>query len=605
MNTIKIKNIAELKTRKGTPESTVEVLGYYVEGDGGGGNFYWDNVSTETDNSGTIIQVTGVITGRWKRVYTNVVNVRWFGAKGDGVTSDTTTILNAINSLTTGGTLYFPSGTYLITGSNNILTDGINIGVSNIQLIGDKNTILKQASSSFYALSINNNNGGTSNVANNIKNIKIDNLQFVGTVDVDGFSEFRHLLNVHAVTNLTVENCTFKGFRGDGFMIGSSNTAAVERHNKNIKILNCTFDGVNNDNRNAISVIDVDGLTIERCEFENCTRSNMPGAIDIEPDDFAFHITKNIKISNNKFKNIGGNLGIISYFGAPLMTEKLSNLIISENTVDTCIHTGAGISVITRTPAISTSTDNQVKILNNKVNSAPQALFITSVKNCTIDGNVISNCTRGCTLSYINEYDKCFDIKFDNNVLLNLGQTSAIGLSIFSVNKLSIKGNRFTDCYGYAIDFNLGTSDYVSIQDNIIESPTVGRTTVAIQKEVAHTFTPKNNYYYLNKTNGLLSNFAAYLTDDDTLANVYTTANVPTDFPIGRSIAIVNGVGTPPDSKTQGKLITEKYVTATGYSNWITQFFYPRDSGTTFYIRSSTSTDTTWTSWFKYTGVTV
>lgn len=97
MNTIKIKNIAELKLRKGTLESTVEVLGYYTEGDGGGGTFYWDNISTTADNGGTIIQVTNVLTGRWKRIYNNKVHVKWFGAKGDGITNDTTFIQNAIN----------------------------------------------------------------------------------------------------------------------------------------------------------------------------------------------------------------------------------------------------------------------------------------------------------------------------------------------------------------------------------------------------------------------------------------------------------------------------------------------------------------------------
>lgn len=43
-----------------------------------------------------------------------VTNVKKFGAKGDGVTDDTTSIQNAINSLTNGGTVFFPSGTYIV-----------------------------------------------------------------------------------------------------------------------------------------------------------------------------------------------------------------------------------------------------------------------------------------------------------------------------------------------------------------------------------------------------------------------------------------------------------------------------------------------------------
>jgi len=128
---------------------------------------------------------------------------------------------------------------------------------------------------------------------------------------------------------------------------------------------------------------------------------------------------------------------------------------------------------------------------------------------------------------------------------------------------------------------------------------------LAIQKEVGHTFTPKNNVYMHNKTGTLISYFASYITDDDGLSNVFTTANLPTDFPIGRSMTIVNGAGSPPDGNTQGKLITDRNSTPAGYSNWINQFFYPRGTGATFYVRSSTSIDTAWTSWYKYTGTAV
>jgi hypothetical protein len=47
--------------------------------------------------------------------YTNVVNIRAVGAKGDGVTDDTSAINNAINNLKTPGVLYLPAGTYRIT----------------------------------------------------------------------------------------------------------------------------------------------------------------------------------------------------------------------------------------------------------------------------------------------------------------------------------------------------------------------------------------------------------------------------------------------------------------------------------------------------------
>ena len=73
-----------------------------------GGTFIWS--STGTANDGTVF--TGA-TGYWTRQYSGAVNVKWFGAKGDGVTDDTT-ISNLVFSLYKD--VYYPIGNYLISG---------------------------------------------------------------------------------------------------------------------------------------------------------------------------------------------------------------------------------------------------------------------------------------------------------------------------------------------------------------------------------------------------------------------------------------------------------------------------------------------------------
>jgi hypothetical protein len=109
-----LDSISELRAASTVFAGNVFLNGYYGASDGGGGEFYWDSTSTETDNGGTIIKPTAVTTGRWKRPDSGAINIRWFGATGDGVTDDTTAIQAAIDhGVSVSKSLFVPSGDYL------------------------------------------------------------------------------------------------------------------------------------------------------------------------------------------------------------------------------------------------------------------------------------------------------------------------------------------------------------------------------------------------------------------------------------------------------------------------------------------------------------
>ena len=89
------------------------------------GFFYYDAIdTTSVDNDGTVI-VSG--TKRWKRVFDGSVNVKWFGAKGDGSVPDESVAINAAIAATkkedpsgyllpiAGSALCIPPGTYNIS----------------------------------------------------------------------------------------------------------------------------------------------------------------------------------------------------------------------------------------------------------------------------------------------------------------------------------------------------------------------------------------------------------------------------------------------------------------------------------------------------------
>ena len=77
---------------------------------------------------------TGAVQRTVQSKLRDTVSVKDFGAVGDGVTDDSAAVQAAINTMTTGGTLVFPFGTYKINTS-------ILVPYSNITIIGNGSTI--------------------------------------------------------------------------------------------------------------------------------------------------------------------------------------------------------------------------------------------------------------------------------------------------------------------------------------------------------------------------------------------------------------------------------------------------------------------------------
>ena len=94
---------------------TVYVAGHQSPGDGGAGVFRWLADSREPPNAGTVVAANHHEAGRWHRLESAPINVRWFGARGDGADA-TKPLQAALDAAQQGGTVYLPSGRYAISG---------------------------------------------------------------------------------------------------------------------------------------------------------------------------------------------------------------------------------------------------------------------------------------------------------------------------------------------------------------------------------------------------------------------------------------------------------------------------------------------------------
>jgi len=103
----------------------------YQTTDYGGGIWNYSAAVAATDNTGTILRNTAT-GGTYKRIYSGPLNIRWFGAKGDGITNDIPAWDLAKTALPPeGGTIYFPKGRYMSD------ANGWRVYRSNLSMKGD------------------------------------------------------------------------------------------------------------------------------------------------------------------------------------------------------------------------------------------------------------------------------------------------------------------------------------------------------------------------------------------------------------------------------------------------------------------------------------
>lgn len=118
---VRVGTMAELRALPAPSRKTVAYLeGYYAPNDGGGGALVWVASSAKTDNGGTVVVPdSGPVNGRWERG--GDIDVRWFGAVGDGVTDDRASILKAI-AASANQRMHIRDGRYKIVEPLTILT---------------------------------------------------------------------------------------------------------------------------------------------------------------------------------------------------------------------------------------------------------------------------------------------------------------------------------------------------------------------------------------------------------------------------------------------------------------------------------------------------
>lgn len=267
------------------------------------------------------------------------------------------------------GCVYFPRGCYrlishyyagdnLISKLHSAVQSHIGIYKSGVSLIGETGTEFLTEEPLVTICVYTRPNM----LEKSIRNILIKGITFTVKNDGKSFHEFMHTIKLIGVNNITIKDCTFNDFWGDAICLshyGDNKSTGERTRNQNVNIINNTIiGGESHNNRNGISVVNGKNVLIKDNIIKNTSRRDMPGGIDIEPNNSAYTIN-NIKIENNTIANVKGAVGAI---GLALLRGGASayRITIRNNKISNC---SWGIKIVIKTKGTSDGleiTDNVI-----------------------------------------------------------------------------------------------------------------------------------------------------------------------------------------------------------------------------------------------------
>lgn len=325
----------------------------------------------------------------------------------------------------------------------------------------------------------------------NITGLRFRDLTFEDEVARRGFEEYSYLVMLNGVTDALFERVRFRGFRGDGLHLGSSTTSRTERHNLDVIVRDCEFDGVSANNRNAISIIDGERIIIEGCRFLNVTRPGdgsaavgdpmnprtglgQPGAIDLEPNGDSFAIIRDVTIRRNRFSGGGGAAVSLLLTSNTVTRVPQSGIVIEDNEV--ADRFGAFYAFgFAGDEALRSDRGYGITLRNNRVRGCTRPLIVAGIRGIDVVANRFADCTEPLQLGYERT---CADLSLERNVIERVGgEVVPYGLWVRSSVDLAIRNNQFVDCgppngdSGIAIGFVAGEVRRVTLEANSFTAP--------------------------------------------------------------------------------------------------------------------------------------
>jgi hypothetical protein len=488
---------------KGQPGDIVTVYGYHEDGDGGEGQFYWDDTQPKRNHDGgTVIDpektypstwnnaaqmndwftaINSTRTGCWVRLNLDSANIVWFGAKADG--TDNGPVLRGVTRSINSGLireLRIPVGTFEVTSAGALLIQNIpgmfrlhgdgpdsvlqfNTGAnpSALTLIDDSHVIVE-------SLTLKDTRAAGNNIALNVMN----------SSDVD------------------VRNCVFDGFTGSAMKVAENVAANTAAACNNISFRN---------------------NEVIRCGTDN------QHVLDINPKV----LSRNVNVYDNSFEQCGSTgFAAIAYLSACIESNIRNNTMSA--IAGSCIKIQGYEDVECVDNTLEDFGEHAIVL---DVSNSPNYLN-PGLKFCKIADNVILFPKPTATYAvYIegqvnNTAQTNGPVEITNNSITGCGgihispQVALGKLDIFS-NRIKAVPNNYFGLF--ADQANGGSLDQVMIRENMFEDATGTRQDAMVSLEQARKCIVEGNFM---KQSGQSDLLLQNCNDAEVRNNIFMESNV-------------------------------------------------------------------------------
>lgn len=258
--------------------SFARTLGYHSKNDGGSGYYYIVDAAGETPDGGSVITLSNGLVAKLD-VKNDVVNVKQFGARGDGVTNDSSAIQNALayngnnRSIVkfVNGETYRVDNNFYIYSNTTVDLNGCTVkdidggplstSYNRVQFMNNLDSMTVAGYGALKNFVIENgtfdgNAGGVAFPLFHAQNCRFENINF------NNCFVSTHVFDLAGCNNITIKNCKF---------IGNLLTTAANNYREVIQPDYATYGAApywGNDPSFAFDSLPTDGLTVDGCVFK-------------------------------------------------------------------------------------------------------------------------------------------------------------------------------------------------------------------------------------------------------------------------------------------------------------------------------------------------